>query len=61
VEQVHPVILKAVGCSIFDEQDSYPGIPSTIIDVSSGSIKLLREGAISRAEIEAVLGYTLTL
>lgn len=31
------------------------GVPSTVIDLTGGAIRILREGAVSQAEIEAVL------
>lgn len=45
ITEVDPAILSAVSGVITDTQETYPAIPSTIIDVSSGEIKLIRAGA----------------
>jgi L-threonylcarbamoyladenylate synthase len=60
IAQINPAITQVAACAIFDAQQEYPGVPSTIIGVSSGGIRLLREGVVSRGQLEAVLGHTLT-
>lgn len=57
LDEVDPTIMLTVGACIIDTQLNPTTIPSTIIDVSQGAPKLVREGAISRAQLEAVLGF----
>jgi L-threonylcarbamoyladenylate synthase len=59
LDEVSPVIMDAVAACIVDEASNPTTVPSTIIDVSQGAPKLVREGAISRAQLEAVLGFAL--
>ena len=44
---------------VLDGGDAPGGVASTIVDVSGDELKLLREGAVSREDIEAVLGKDL--
>lgn len=46
-EQVNPAILEQVGIVCCDDKIVYDGPASTIIDCSSGSIKILRSGIIT--------------
>ena len=41
---------------VLDGGEAPGGVASTIVDVSGGELKVLREGAVSRDEIEAALG-----
>jgi len=44
---------------VLDGGEAPGGVASTIVDVSGGELKVLREGAVSREEIEAALGRDL--
>jgi L-threonylcarbamoyladenylate synthase len=52
---VHPHIIASVAGVITDGATEYPVLPSTMIDVSSGSVKLIRQGAIAWSEIQQLL------
>ena len=43
---------------VFDGGELAPSKPSTVIDATTPSLRILREGAVSRAEIEKVTGAT---
>ena len=52
---IDPLLISGVAATVVDDQNRVQSIvPSTIIDVSQGVIKLVREGAIRFEEIEKV-------
>lgn len=44
---------------VLDGEDAPGGVASTIVDVSGDELSVLRDGAVSREELEAVLGKEL--
>jgi L-threonylcarbamoyladenylate synthase len=44
---------------VLDGEDAPGGVASTIVDVSGDDLRVLRDGAVSREELEAVLGKEL--
>jgi L-threonylcarbamoyladenylate synthase len=54
-EDVDPLI-AAAAFAVLDGGPCEVGIESTIVDLSGGRPKLLRPGAVSRAELEALIG-----
>lgn len=56
VDQVDPIIMQAVSqVCIESEQQCYSQSPSTILDCSSGKIKVLRSGAMKVEELKDLL------
>lgn len=53
-EELSGRILERVDLVVYDPKP-LAGLPSTVVDLSEGSIRILREGAISKREIEDAL------
>ncbi len=54
IDQVDPAIIGQVGLIVIDERASTT--PSTILDCTTDTINLVREGAYDRAELEKIAG-----
>jgi L-threonylcarbamoyladenylate synthase len=54
IEALHPAIAAAADL-ILDAGSLKPGIGSTVVDVQSGAVEVLREGAVTGAAIRAAL------
>jgi len=48
LEEVPEEILE--GCAVAIDAGELPGVPSTVIDLTGGEPRVLREGAVSEAE-----------
>jgi L-threonylcarbamoyladenylate synthase len=57
-EMVAPEIAERVAC-ILDGGPCRVGLESTVVDVTSNNVKILRPGGVSRGEIQAALGRPL--
>lgn len=53
-DEVNPIVIERSACALRDDTPK-SGIASTVIDCSSGAIEMVRQGAISEADIEACL------
>lgn len=54
-EDIDPMILKGLAC-VLDGGECEVGIESTVLDLTESEPRILRPGAIGKAEIEAALG-----
>lgn len=53
-DEVNPIVLERCACALRDDTPK-SGIASTVIDCSSGTVKMIRQGAVLEEDIKACL------